>query len=333
VIAKERKPADYPKADHPTTIAGAEAEKQLAHYLGRAFAEAPGLAILNDLRLVAPGGEVAQIDHLVVHPCGAIVVESKSITGKIRINKQREWVRVTARGEEGMPDAVEQARRQRDVLRHFLRRNESTILDTSAITIADLGFDVLAAISDKGVIERDLAMPKVVKADQVPARVKEIMVKRWTIAKQAAPGDPEGCRKILTQSEFDNLVRLLVGSHSPRRVSRTTRVTPKAARVPARPKPERRPMSEPTSRPTATKAARARRCPACGGTTLEMRWGNRPKGYYFHCLGCEKNWRPDAGDRTCPTCRRPDVRLRKSKDVMLLDCPNCGHAGVFHRNR
>ena len=70
-------------------------------------------------------------------------------------------------------------------------------------------------------------------------------------------------------------------------------------------------------------------CPQCFGSVLEMRWGERPKGYYFHCLACAKNWRPD---QTCPGCGRREVRLRKSKGIMLLECAGCGYAGVFHRN-
>ncbi|MGF1634161.1 MAG: hypothetical protein ACFCVE_09960 [Phycisphaerae bacterium] len=63
-----------------------------------------------------------------------------------------------------------------------------------------------------------------------------------------------------------------------------------------------------------------------------MCWGERPKGYYFHCQSCGKNWRPET---PCPACRRPAVPLRKSKSIMLLECTGptgCGYAGVFHQN-
>ncbi len=350
MIAKERNASEHPASTAPTLVAGEAAEKQLAFYLSRAFADAEGVAIFNDLRIVDVNKEVAQIDHLVMHPCGFVLVESKSITGKVRINQQKEWVRVSTRGEEGMPDAVEQARRQRDVLRRFLTRQASDLLQRPTTTYATLGYDVLAAISDAGVIERALAMPKVVKADQVPARLKDIITQRRALADEARAklGNGQdggaGTGGVLTRDEFAQMVTFISRSHRPRRpgvASRAARPRPSVRThlaAPAKPqaspvaKASRMPRTPPATRTSAPATAGERRCPQCADTSMEMRWGTRPKGYYFHCLGCEKNFRPERRDQTCPACRRPDVPLRKSKDVMLLDCPDCGHAGVFHRN-
>jgi hypothetical protein len=81
-------PSTDPSPTHPRLRAGFEAERQMAHYLHRAFATSADLYVINDLRLVDPeqpeqdgSPGVAQIDHLVLHRYGAFIVESKSVTG------------------------------------------------------------------------------------------------------------------------------------------------------------------------------------------------------------------------------------------------------------
>ena len=70
---------------------GRAAEEQMAFYLRRAFAADPDTLVLNGIRL-ARDGDAAQMDHLVAYPFGLIIIESKSVTGTVRINAQGEWV-------------------------------------------------------------------------------------------------------------------------------------------------------------------------------------------------------------------------------------------------
>ncbi|WP_245688399.1 nuclease-related domain-containing protein [Vibrio sonorensis] len=88
--------------------AGAKVEGDVAFYLKRQFLESKDIFVINDLRL-SYKGEVAQIDHLILHSKGFVVVESKSIRGHVKVNKQLEWSR-TVRGRWiGMPSPIEQA--------------------------------------------------------------------------------------------------------------------------------------------------------------------------------------------------------------------------------
>ncbi len=75
---REREPTDRFDA------AGMKAERQLAHYLKRAFGDAKDIFVFNDLRVVHEG-EVAQIDHLLLHRSGLIIIESKSFTTQISV--------------------------------------------------------------------------------------------------------------------------------------------------------------------------------------------------------------------------------------------------------
>ena len=56
--------------------AGFAAEKQMAFYLKRGFGEDPKVLVLNGLRIVQ-GNDAAQIDHLLLHEYGMIIIESK----------------------------------------------------------------------------------------------------------------------------------------------------------------------------------------------------------------------------------------------------------------
>ena len=237
-----------------------------------------------------------------------------------------------------MPDAVEQARRQRDVLRRILTGEASNLRPGRGYTA--LGFDVLAAVSDNGVIEREVPTPKVVKADQVPAKIRAIADQRRALLAEASDQTTASAAGPLTRAEFNRTVQFLCRSHCPsgrpphphHRRGATTRgvvVEPSNSRHESPPRRAARPKPRPAGSEPNVASAPTHHCPACRGTTLDMRWGTRPVGYYFHCLACTKNWRPSRDARTCPSCRRPNVPLRKSRDVMLLDCPTCGHAGVF----
>ncbi len=72
--------------------AGDKAEKQMAFYLERYFGDDERIVIINDLRLKL-NNDVAQIDHLVIHEFGFIIIESKSVTTKVSVNEQGEWIR------------------------------------------------------------------------------------------------------------------------------------------------------------------------------------------------------------------------------------------------
>ena len=73
-------------SDDKFSKAGYEAEKQMAFYLHRAFADEKHIAVLNGIRL-QKDNDVCQIDHLIVHEYGMVIVESKSVTSKVKINE------------------------------------------------------------------------------------------------------------------------------------------------------------------------------------------------------------------------------------------------------
>ena len=152
--------------------AGIAAEKQMAFYLRRKFDETKGIFVFNDLK-IRRGEETAQIDHLIVHKHGMIIIESKSVTGQVQINAQGEWVRSYGRNHSGMPSPVLQARRQGAVLRSLLQDNAKNLRGKALLGLMQAGFkscpiQILVAISDQGIIKRGKQkIPELLKADQI----------------------------------------------------------------------------------------------------------------------------------------------------------------------
>lgn len=161
--------------------AGQQAEQEMAFYLRRTFQDNPDLRVFNGLRFQF-GEDTAQIDHLVLHTWGVILVESKSVSTRVQVNAQEEWARWYDGHWEGMPSPLQQVRRQGEFLKHYLGAHAPQLLGKwlgLQRRFGSMTVDVLVAISDQGIIQRvggrgAKALPEVVKADQVTDRVREI---------------------------------------------------------------------------------------------------------------------------------------------------------------
>jgi len=155
--------------------AGLKAEKQMAFYLKREFAKDKDIFVFNDLRIIHDG-EVAQIDHFVLHKCGFALIESKSITGSVEINKYGEWVRRFDNKPTGMRSPVIQLEMQQKILINKLEVNVSILLGTLIGLRKHFGgrsYDRIVAISDQGRIVRRQKTENVHKADMVAGLLRK----------------------------------------------------------------------------------------------------------------------------------------------------------------
>ena len=188
--------------------AGAAAEQTMGHYLHRELSTEQA-HVIHGLRIVDPeqpesSGKpgVCQIDHLVVHRWGLVIVESKSVSEAVRIGDDGtggdEWIRVWGDRKQGMPSPIQQARRQGLFLRTVLERDCTEVLgekarrrsliarilrgrggDTGPFT--DMPIQIAVAISDRGRIERingweapTQPLPVIIaKADLVASKISE----------------------------------------------------------------------------------------------------------------------------------------------------------------
>ena len=104
--------------------AGYEAERKVAYYLKMAFGDDSKLLILHDLRVEFEDGITAQMDHLIIHEHGLIIVESKSVAGKLQVQDDGQWIRWYSQkgGKDssiGMENPIKQASRQGQTLKKF----------------------------------------------------------------------------------------------------------------------------------------------------------------------------------------------------------------------
>ena len=258
--------------------AGHSAEAQLAFYLKRAFEPEQHIQVLNDLRLEHKD-DAAQIDHLIVHSYGMVIIESKSVVGTLKINDQGEWLRSYKGRYQGMPSAKLQAERQALFLRRYLEEYGGQLLGTTKgkrAMFSATPIDVLVAISDGGVIHRPKhqKLDYLVKAEQIPDRVTRL------ISERQPSGGFIGMFKdgfIFGDGELTGITSFLRNRHTPLGFADE----PQLRTEPDIPVPAAAPPAK-----TASLDKTSYCCKSCRSERLEIRWGH---SYYFKCLGCDKN--------------------------------------------
>jgi len=306
---------------------GEAAEKQMAFYLNRQFGDARDVFVFNDLR-IERNGEFAQMDHLIVHQFGLIIVESKSVTGSITVNEHLEFERKTT----GIPSPILQARMQRDLLRALLTDHKKE-LRGKIFGIKQGGFincpiNIFVAISDTGKIRRvgkKIKIPELMKADQVSGSLQELITahkKGGSIPfaellldsmdamegkkrkKKPEPKEELGNYKFKTE-ELAKVVEFLKASH----------------------KPSARAEVAAPAEPVVRKKLPTYICTHCHETNLSIEW-NKAQSYYFECHSCGGS---TPIKNRCAQCNEM-TRTKKSKQEFASICKACDVEELFFVN-
>jgi ssDNA-binding Zn-finger/Zn-ribbon topoisomerase 1 len=296
------------KGSDKFAVAGRRAEEQMAHYLKRFFGGSPEVDVLNYLRIDLQG-EVAQMDHLVLHPFGLTIVESKSVAGSVQIKDDGQWIRWFNKQPQGMRSPVTQARMQAMLLRELLAR---TVKQKGFFDAVD--FDVLVAISDSGTIQwpSSGSLPEVCKADQVPEKVLEKVEQRRVAGAGMLSSERRRAISDFLRSIHLPLQQEMAPESAP---SQETGATPAAVNEEAKPQEKEVGARLP-----------AKACKHCGGADLDAQYGKF--GYYFACKACEKN----TGIKfSCPACAG-EGRIRKQGKEFFAECKTCEASALFHTN-
>ncbi len=317
--------------------AGYHAESQLAFYLKRAFEHAPKLLIFNNLRFENQG-DSCQIDHLILHQYGLIIIESKSVTTRVEVNEFGEWKRLVNNAWKGMSSPILQAQRQGDFLRNYLEKH-SKILRKKSILGKQLGFeqmpiDILIAISDSGIINRPKndKLERVCKADQVPEKVKTLFAdysKSNSFLSLRAPFE-------LDKDEISKISRFFLSHHKLLKHSlnnNKSNVESLEAAI-----ADVSLLSSKSSSLTTTnnkadkkiilktpKPVNQYHCAFCQSQNLSILFGH---SYYFKCHDCGQN---TGIKNICPTCGDRQ-KTRKRKLEFFAECEKCGTSELFHTN-
>ncbi|MGH7133870.1 MAG: nuclease-related domain-containing protein, partial [Phycisphaerales bacterium] len=178
------KPFSKHEPSDPLLNAGWEAEKQLAFYLEREYGAAKDVFVFNDLRFADVSGGFTQIDHLILYRHGIAIIESKSVSGELKVDRlgqwRRKWRSRSGRGgDDNIPDPLAQAERQAASLRRVLDSAEPPLLNKIVGLLqkyfGDFPIMPFVAISDNGRFSGDTRpyAEKVMKADQITGQIND----------------------------------------------------------------------------------------------------------------------------------------------------------------
>ncbi|MEE9331624.1 MAG: NERD domain-containing protein [Methylophilaceae bacterium] len=214
MILKEKK---ITASGNPKIAAGERAEKQMAFYLERSFEQESDFIVINDLR-IKHGRNVAQIDHLIITKYAFFIIESKSVYGEIKVNKNKEWARSYQNTPVGMPSPVLQAEAQAKILKSLLTKNKDSLRSKMLLGTLQKGFkycpiNILVAISDKGIINRGAEVTELLKADQITNAIfdkfKELKRQNSLLSINLDPFWE------MTNEEIAAITKFLLEQHSP----------------------------------------------------------------------------------------------------------------------
>lgn len=290
---------------------GLVAEKQMAFYLKRAFGDDPNTLVLNGVR-ISQGEDAAQIDHLLLHEFGMIIVESKSVTTEVSINEHGEWMRSFNGTQKGMPSPVLQAKRQGEFLKNFLQPHTDVLLKKILgvqMKFDKMPIDIVVAISDTGIIHRPKKkldeLEYVCKADRAIEKIHEIIdVYRKKDSALSLSLGPY----YLGKTAREKVGKFLIENHSPSQRSVA-------------------PISPPEKNELPCKTEPKGTCKHCSGAKVEILYGKY--GYYFKCADCQKN---TAIRENCQVCSK-QMRLRKDKEQFFIECQQCNSSALYHVNK
>ncbi|GGJ44060.1 nuclease-related domain-containing protein [Deinococcus roseus] len=306
------KNSDAPTPKDKFEAAGLKAEQQMAYYLQRAFGDDKQVFVLNGLRIEL-GGNVAQMDHLILHTYGWIIVESKSVTSEVSINEHGEWARKWEGRFQGMPSPIKQAERQLELFNRFMDEKIPTLITRrmqmlGPIKASEFQSGILIAISDNGLISGKHRPDGVLKAEAIVDEVKNRILQNRKTAKALFTLKTY---QDLGEGNLQDFSQMLLSHHTPL--------------VPGAPKPvaaERKP-AVPVVPPIQ---GFLKQCRKCQSTKLEMLWGKY--GYYLKCLECEENTPVVA---VFPEFKE-GYKIRKQGPQFFLEHAEKGTSVLFHTN-
>ncbi|BCE00208.1 nuclease-related domain-containing protein [Marinicellulosiphila megalodicopiae] len=348
MICKDKDPID---AQSARIKAGIAHEQSVAFYLRREFKNQSDILVFNDLTL-SFDDEKCQIDHLIVYRYGFILIESKSITGDVRVNELGEWSRSFNRQFSGMASPIKQVELQQKLLKELLAANASSILGRLIFNKFQMGFggrcwDQLCAISSNAIINRDQASEsvknKMVKAEFIVDRCKEIMKLPTSILDSASkfldsrPGfkaaEIENIRKFLLEadkscrsknknqkSKNKGNKKVEIKEEQPLIEVAKEKISTPIITKPRITKPRiTTPRITTPSIDDVEKSVHLIQCKKCNEAQyLTGKWGKY--GYYVFCSKCECN---TSMKINCPLCESKNVKNRKEKSNYYVVCLEC----------
>lgn len=288
-------------AADPRTAAGQQQEKDVAFYLRRSLKDNKDVHVINDFSF-SHNGENAQIDHLIVYPFGFILIESKSISGEVRVNNEGEWSRTVGKKWTGMLSPIKQVELQQKLLRELLHEHRAEILPKLfGIRAQSFGMRCwhnICAVSSNSIIDRenipsDLSN-QVVKSEFIADKIKEVMKLRNKVVKTLA----FDTRPDFSHDEMQSITSFLLRTP----VNEITTTETKSNDI----------GQQSAEKPLI-------KCKKCGEEKkLTPKYGRY--GYFVNCGACDTN---TSMKMPCPSCLSKNTKVSKNKEIYSLNCLDC----------
>lgn len=295
-----------------TAKAGQKQEQDVAFFLRRAFKDHEQVYVINDFKFTY-NDETAQIDHLIIYTFGFILIESKSITGEVKVNQLGEWTRSLSNKWSGMPSPIKQVELQQKLLREMLFENRAIIL-SKLFGIKQQSFgmrcwDNICAVSSNAVIDRD-SMPNVVskqlvKTEFLVDKLSEIMKLKTNAITKLNPFD---IRPDFKDEELKSITSFLMAQVN-KPVMQQQINEPK--------------VKFEISKNKEVKVDKATesvlKCKSCGEKSdYSAQYGRF--GYFIKCNKCETN---TTMKMPCVSCGSKNTKVTKKKEIYTLNCGDC----------
>lgn len=185
---------------------GYKAEKDNAYYLDFAFGDRERSILLHDIRL-EHNGKTAQFDHILVSGIGITVLESKSSTGILTINKDTSLTIKHGKSIKTLPSPVEQNNRHRVVLKSFIK--DKIDLSARFKLMGGVRIDSKVLIHPKTTVSNKILPEEFERSDSFATRRdKEIESMGGAKVLLAAP-------TILTIENMKEIAQALLDAHTP----------------------------------------------------------------------------------------------------------------------
>lgn len=316
---------------------GHKQEQDVAFHLRREYGDSEQVRIIHDL-VIEHGGERAQIDHLVIHPYGFIIIESKSIVGEVQVNAAGEWSRSYKGNWSGMPSPIRQAELQKQLLHRLIRANVEHLLGKILGVQSKVGgrdWQTLCAVSSTAILHRE-KMPKavarkVVKTEFVAKKVRELVgniVTEYLKAKpRFSPQELENLGNFLVEHMMNlpgspKSAEQKVEAQSLSRAADTVNdiATPGYMATPV-------PESKAPPSPSKSLANGLLTCKQCGqANNLTGMYGQY--GYYVKCGSCSTN---TSMKQPCPVCGWKSIKVSKDGPSYTAICRKCDHQYLVYQ--
>jgi hypothetical protein len=309
MIIKEK---DLQKVSSAMAVAGQKQEQNVAFFLRREFKDHPQVFVINDYKF-SFNNETAQIDHLIIYPFGFLLIESKSISGEVKVNDLGEWTRSSNSNWFGMPSPIKQAELQQKLLRELLHHHRADILG-KLLGFKQQSFEmrkwnILCAVSSNSIIDRE-SIPKnisdvVVKSEFLIDRINKVMDLKSPLKRAFSISD---VRPAFSDDELKSITDFLIKNTS----SKANKVKKKESQK------EERKVITPFQNNNILK------CKKCNESeNFTAQYGRY--GYFINCNECNTN---TAMKMPCIQCKSKSTKVTKSKESYTLICSEC--SGQVH---